>query len=269
MWPFVFILWGLILLVKHPLAKTLLTVATAIVFAISIFASFKSIFMWAGDDINIVMHDEGAQFETSTYSEDFNKEVQTAVLNFDAGAGSFIVKGSTDKLFAAVTEGYKNNYNFTTQTGGGNADIEFSMKDTKFSFGKGKMRNRVKMELNPSPLWEMNFDVGAASMNFDLSEYRTKNVTIDMGAASLNLKLGDLQDETRVEIDAGASSINISVPESSGCEIQSDISLSSKSYDRFNEQSDNVFRTENFNTARKKIFINLSTGVSSIKVDRY
>ncbi len=74
MWPFVFILWGLILLVKHPLAKTLLTVATAIVFAISIFASFKSIFMWAGDDINIVMHDEGAQFETSTYSEDFNKD---------------------------------------------------------------------------------------------------------------------------------------------------------------------------------------------------
>ncbi len=53
------------------------------------------------------------------------KTVQTAVLNFDAGAGSFIVKGSTDKLFAAVTEGYKNNYNFTTQTGDGNADIEF------------------------------------------------------------------------------------------------------------------------------------------------
>ncbi len=108
------------------------------------------------------------------------------------------------------------------------------------------------MELNPSPLWEMNFDVGAASMNFDLSEYRTKNVTIDMGAASLNLKLGDLQDETRVEIDAGASSINISLPESAGCEIISDVSLSSKSYDRFKETSDNVFRTENFNTCKEE-----------------
>jgi hypothetical protein len=269
LWPFVFILWGIILLVKHPLVKTLLTVLTAVLLAVSVFASVKSLFLWVGDDVNIVFDDAEGQYETSTYSEEFSGDVRTAELNFDAGAGSFIVKGATEKLFAAVTEGYRNNYNFTTSANDTNTEIDFTMKDTKFTIGDGKMRNRVKIELNPKPLWDMNFDVGAASLNFDLSEYRTKSVVVNMGAASLNLKIGDLYEDTKVEVDAGASSINISVPETSGCEIISEVALSSKNYEGFTETEDNVYRTANFNSAAKKIYLNISTGVSSIHVDRY
>ncbi len=42
---------------------------------------------------------------------------------------------------------------------------------------------------------------------------------LDMGAASLDLKLGDKYPKTIVDIDAGASSIEIMIPDSSGCEI--------------------------------------------------
>lgn len=269
LWPLVFILWGIIIIVKNPLTKNLLSIATAIVLALAIFASFKSLFLWVGDDINIVVNDADTDFETSTYSNDFTTGIENAEFNFDAGAGTFIIKGSTDKLFSAVTEGYSNNYDYTSETVDNNAVIEFNMKNTKFSLGKGKIRNRVKMEFNQSPVWDMNFDVGAASINFDLSEYRTRNISLNMGASSLNLRIGNMYNDTRISIDAGASSINVDIPETSGCEIKSDVSLSSKKYRGFKETSEGLYRTENFEEAENRIYINISTGISSIQVDRY
>jgi hypothetical protein len=268
-WPFIFILWGISLLVKNYLAKRLLVVSTALILAFTVFASFKSLFLWVGNDINIVMHDDDHSYETSTYSAESESKLSSAVLNFDAGAGSFIIKGSTDKLFSAVTEGYKDNYNFISSISGSEGIIDFSMKDTRFSVGHGKIRNKVKVELNPAPVWDMDFDLGAATINFDLSEYKTRDIRISTGASSLNLKLGSLYDTTKVYLEAGASSISISVPESSGCEILSDVSLSSKKYIGFSKLNDGKHRTGNFDTAANKIYLNIQSGISSIKVSRY
>lgn len=90
-----------------------------------------------------------------------------------------------------------------------------------------------------------------------------------MGAASLKLKLGDRAEETRLTLDAGASSIDINVPEDAGCEIKTDVSLSSKHFDGFKTIDSDLFRTDNFENAKKKIYISIESGVSSIKVNRY
>jgi len=92
---------------------------------------------------------------------------------------------------------------------------------------------------------------------------------LDIGAASLGLRLGNKYPETMVGIDAGASSIKILVPDSSGCEIRSDASLSSKHFERFKRIHSDLYRTENFETAKNKIFIRLDADVSSINVERY
>ena len=136
-------------------------------------------------------------------------------------------------------------------------------------FHFNKMRNRIDLKLNTEPLWDLNFDLGAASVDFDLSPYKTENISVDMGAASLKLKLGDRAEETRLAIDAGASSIDISVPEDAGCEIKADVSLSSKHFDGFKNIESDLFRTDNFENAKKKIYISIDSGISSIKVTRY
>jgi hypothetical protein len=92
---------------------------------------------------------------------------------------------------------------------------------------------------------------------------------LDMGAASLELKLGDKYPETMVDVDAGASSVEILVPDSSGCEIKADVSISSKDFKGFRKIHSNLYRTENFETAKNKIYISLDAGVSSIEVRRY
>jgi hypothetical protein len=125
------------------------------------------------------------------------------------------------------------------------------------------------MNLNPEPIWNMNFDIGAAAIDFDLAPYKVSTMKLDMGAASLDLKLGDKYPETILDVDAGASSIEILVPDSSGCEIKANVSISSKDFRGFKKMSSGLYRTENFDTAKNKIYIRLDAGVSSIDVSRY
>jgi len=143
------------------------------------------------------------------------------------------------------------------------------MKKTKIKLRKGSFKNKMEMSLNAEPIWNMNFDLGAAAIDFDLSPYKVSTLKLDMGAASLDLKIGDKYPETIIDIDAGASSVDIEVPESSGCEIKSDVSLSSKHFNGFNKISKDLYKTDNFDSAKNKIYIRIDAGVSSIDVRRY
>src|SRR3989339_288915 len=146
-------------------------------------------------------------------------------------------------------------------------DHDYEVK--KFYVFNGKIKNKVNISLNTNPVWDLNFEVGAASTEFDLRPYKVDDVDIDIGAASLKIYLGDLNDTTNIEIDAGASSIEILIPESSGCELNADVTLSSKDFDRFNKVGKELYRTENFDCSTKKIFLNIDSGVSSVKIRRY
>src|SRR3990172_1170088 len=152
---------------------------------------------------------------------------------------------------------------------GENANLIFERTEKKFFVFNGKTKNRVDISLNTNPVWDLNFDIGAASTEFDLRPFKVDDVDIDIGAASLKIYLGDLNDTTNIEIDAGASSIEILIPESSGCELNADVTLSSKDFDRFNKVGKELYRTENFDSSTKKIFLNIDSGVSSVKIRRY
>jgi hypothetical protein len=141
-------------------------------------------------------------------------------------------------------------------------------KKSVFRFGDD-YKNKVDISLNTNPVWDMNFDVGAASMDFDLTQFRVRNVSVDMGAASITVKINDLYPETEISVDAGASDINIFVPKQSGCKIITDGALSSKHFSEFNKIDSDNYQTENFSEAANKVYINIECGVSSISVERY
>ncbi len=129
---------------------------------------------------------------------------------------------TTYNLIAAKTEGHKNNYKLKRLDTDSSSIIDFDMGDKAiFRFGND-YKNTVDISLNSNPVWDMNFDVGAASMDFDLTKFKTKNLSVDMGAAAINIKLGDLFPETKLSVDAGASDINIFVPKGTGCKIVTD-----------------------------------------------
>ncbi len=274
LWPLIFIFWGISLMVGNSFFKSLLAIFAAVILAVVLFTGFRTACYFSGD--HFIFHNNNGfsfdfedNYDTTSYSEAYSTKIQKAIFNFDAGAGTFIIGNTTNNLLNAYTGGIKDNYNLTRTDSGDQASVYLDMKSKHFSFMHGKVRNKVELELNANPIWNMNFKVGAASLDFDLSPYKIQDAALDMGAASLNLKLGDRNDVSNFNLRTGASSIKIQVPDSAGCEIKTDFALSSKDFEGFNKIGSNLYQTENFNSAKKKIYLTIKAGVSSVKVERY
>ena len=273
LWPLVFILWGISIMVKHNGAKVLIAGAAGIVLAVTLFASFKSIVHLTSNDFKIVFDDDSGsdyKYEFTDYSEPYAGTIKTADFSFKAGAGTFTsINDSSSRLFYAHTEGVKNNYELNSTVSDNNADLVMEMKKARFKIGKHSIRNRVEMYFNPEPLWDLNFDVGAASVNLDLSTVKVRNLKVGMGAASFKVKLGDAAKRTDVSVESGASKVEIGVPENSGCEIRTDGALNSTDFEGFKKINSDLYRTANFDSTANKIFIHISSGVSSLDINRY
>jgi hypothetical protein len=271
LWPAALILWGISFIINKEFVKVLFAGVIAIVLALTIFGAGQSVLNICDKDIDFVFNDDEhySYRDTTRYLEPFDKNIKNADLKIDAGAGSFKILEPSADLFDITTYGIKDNYTVLSTKSGSDVNIDVKMKKTKFKINKGGVKNKLEMSLNAAPVWNMNFDIGAASIDFDLSHYKISTMKLDMGAASLDLKLGDKYPETILDIDAGASSITIEVPDSSGCEIKSDVALSSKDFHEFTEINKDLYRTENFDTAKNKVYIRIDAGVSSIDVRRY
>lgn len=271
-WPLVLVLWGVTIIVRNNYFKGLLAAVSGIILAFVIFATFKAgseiftdNFKWDSNDFNISA--DGSE-NLQSYNDSYDPSIKEAKFHFESGAGAFVINGTSTDLISAKAAGIGYEFTVNKDSISHQADILLSMQGHHIRFRHGKFRNKAKIELNVNPVWDLNFDIGAASVDFDLRPFKTKNVDIDMGAASLKLKLGNNIDESHVSIKGGASALEIFVPENAGCDITTDISLSSKSFNGFNKISSDHYQTDNFQTAKNKIYLNIETGVSSIKVIR-
>lgn len=269
-WPMVLILIGVSILVKNEIGKGIVAGLAALVLALTLYASVSATTNLIDNDFEINFGDEVAVFDTSYFSQDYSDSIKTATLNFSGGAGGFKMLTPTDKLLDFRTEGVRENFNLERNDLDSHAEINFNMKSNhSIKLGNNNYKNTVELSLNSNPEWDLYFDVGAASLDLDLTQYKVNNLDIDMGAAALNVKFGDLADVTRFKLDAGASDIDILIPDSVGCEIKSDAALSSKNYEGFSKVSKDLYRSENFEKYSKKIYIDIDCGVSSIDVKKY
>ena len=269
-WPMVLILIGVSILVKNEIGKGIVAGLAALVLALTLYASVSATTNLIDNDFEINLGDEVAVFDTTYFSQEYSDSIKTASLNFSGGAGGFKMLTPTDKLLDFRTEGVRENFNLERNDLDSHSDINFEMKSNhSIKLGKNNYKNNVELSLNSNPEWDLNFDVGAASLDLDLTQYKVNKLDIDMGAAALNLKFGDLADVTRFKLDAGASDIDILIPDSVGCEIKSDAALSSKNYEGFTKLNNDIYRSVNFDKFSKKIYIDIDCGVSSIDVKTY
>ncbi len=272
-WPLVLVLLGISIMIPNKIIKAFVAGISAILLAVVIFAAFKTGINTITDNI-IIEGDNGLNFSFddstsfNTYVSNYDSSIKTANLKVDAGGGYFKLIDSTDELIKVFSTSNVN-YSLTSETDNNGADLNLKMEDHRLRFHKGKLNNKTEIMLNTKPAWNLDLDIGASSVDMNLTKYNINNLKLDVGAASIKIKLGEMSDETNLKLKAGVSSIDIEVPENVGCEIRSDVNLSSKHYSGFNEISSSLYRTENFSKSGKKIFLSLDTGVSSITVSRY
>ncbi|MCH7773893.1 MAG: hypothetical protein IH784_05745 [Bacteroidetes bacterium] len=269
-WPILLVLIGISMLVKNKFGKSALAGAAAILLALILFTSVKLTTDFIKGDFELVFNgDEDYNFVTTEYRESFDTTIAKAKLFLDAGLGSFNIGDTTSELIFVKTEGIEKHYKLTKQVHDNVSKLKLKMKKTIFHLGKNKFKNRVEISLNEKPTWDINIDGGASAINLDLTKFKIENVYVGMGAASLDVKLGTLSDKTRLNIEAGASNIDILVPKDVGCQVKTDDVLSSKNIYGFIKIKSGLYRTAEFDEASKKIFIEIDCGVSSINVRRY
>lgn len=269
-WPMVLILIGISIMLKNQAGRAIVAALAGIVLALSIYASISATTSLITSDFEITIDDDNNPiYDTTYFSQEYNDSIKTASLNFSGGAGSFRLFSTTDKLIDFKTQGVKDLYSLRRNDSGTYSEIFFEMKGKSIKIGNENYKNSVELSLNPKPEWDLNFDVGASSLDLDLTPFNVRTLNVNMGAAVLRIKYGNLISTSDLEINAGASDIDILIPKDIGCEIKTDAALSSKNFVGFTKIKSDLYRTPNFDTAEKKLYIKIECGVSSIDVQSY
>ncbi|MBN3034512.1 MAG: hypothetical protein JW861_02935 [Bacteroidales bacterium] len=267
LWPLLLVLWGIsILPVKSPV-KLILSALAILLGILILFKHPYSGFHWIeGKRFSWDRERTERTYEHQDFSEPWDSTSLKAKLQLEAAAGEFRIAGETGELFDFSSEGNTGKYDLEVRRDDGMTIIDINQE--KF-FNVGKSSNEVHLSLNPIPEWELNLDAGAAKVVLDLEPFLMSRVDIDGGASSIEIKIGERTPLTRVSIDAGATSITIRIPESSACEIETSTVLSSRDLPGFNKIRSGLYQTPNFSDTTRQVLIDIQAAISSLNVIRY
>lgn len=270
LWPILIILWGVsILPVKGFFKVTLALLVGAL--GVYMYAQQANDFPKRSKAFDYSYESDEIKEDsivTQNFSHALNSEIETAMLELDAGAGVYRLEGTTGDLIRAEKRGSRMVYNFRVEELDKRSRIVIKQKNSKVVLSNNRT-NRFDIMLNTSPEWSFDLDVGAAELDFDLSPYRVSEIDLDGGAAAIDIKLGEQTIPTHLNIDAAASAIFIEIPASAGCRIKGSTVLSSKTLDDFEKLENGLYETADFENAGQQIFIKIDAAVSSFQVKRY
>ncbi|MDQ2086291.1 toast rack family protein [Herbivorax sp. ANBcel31] len=222
-------------------------------------------------------NDEYKSYEnTNKFEIERKDETDYAELDINLGAVKVNINSTDDKL----VEGNINGLNFREpvvnyENDNKKANVKLSTP-RRFSFLNIEdffNRNSSGVEnsnlhLNEDVLWDINLNLGAVDTKFDMSNLKIQNLELNGGAGSFKLILGERYENTKIDINAGASSFDIYVPEDSGLKVSSTGVLNSLKFNDITlEEKDEYYVSDNFDDAENNIEIDVKMGVGSIKIN--
>jgi len=261
-WPLIFIFWGALVIFKETIARPFISALFGIFLALMFFGMVDN-------GINSFDFSLDRGDYTEFYNEDYDSSVKTADLEINAGAGVFIIGDTTDKLVEGKTKGNLAEYEFDTWRADDRANVRFNLHKRNFNFFRGRVKNYLEVNLNSNPEWDIRLNYGASKAKLDLTKFNVRNLELHSGVTSTYVKLGDKAELTNVKVEMGAADITIDVPSNVGCEIETDMALSSRDINGFNSKGKGHYVTENYSGSDKRIYIDVQGGVSSLKIRRY
>ena len=118
---------------------------------------------------------------------------------------------------------------------------------------------------------EMELETGLGKFRAkNLGNAKFKELSFDCGLGSATLDFhGVSAERSEVTVDVGLGSVTLILPEKLGVRIEAEKSfLSGLSLDSDFRQKDGYYYTENWNSAEKRMHIEMSVGLGSISVER-
>lgn len=266
LWPSLLVLLGAAVLVRHCFAKTVLYGMAGCAAGVSLYSGYIATTQVA-DKITAIPTPVIAP--TQAFKLPYKESIKNGEFHFLGGAVSIRIGDTVPELVASTVESSIGDYSLEdTSLSDSSASVVMAMGDAPHAAVSLTAKNKVEIKLNPAPVWDMNFEFGAAAALLDLRKYRVRSLSISCGASNVVLKLGDMFDSSSVHVEGGIMKMQIEVPDSAGCKIIGEDGPNSFSFDGFDMNDDEDWQTPNFTEAKRKIVINLDAGLSKTSVRR-
>lgn len=259
-WPFILILLGISLIFRR---WNFGWIIVLIVLLVGVWLAFGFLLP---EKIPSPVKNYSPQTKISTFSENLSPDVTSAEVTIKAGASEIEISGPTDNLIEGTLDSsYEPKISIRNENGKAVVEINTS----PINRGLNLHKNRLNIKLNGRVPIKINVDSGASSVHADYSNLTLSGSTVQTGASSVDMKIGKVQNDAEIDIDAGASSINLLTPKDLGVRINTKSGLSSRDFFDFNKTSDNTYESQNYKDKSTKITINIDAGASSISVREY
>jgi len=191
--------------------------------------------------------------------------VESADISIKYGAGKINIGSGSDVLISGSHESNFLTMDKNSEVDGNIQKVELKTVGSWRTFGKHI--NDLDLRLSNDTLTKLSVDTGAVDASFDFSEIMAESINLNTGVSSLKIVLGDRVDESDLHIKAGASSIDITLPQTAGARLNLSSGLTSKTLTNFKQIDSNHYETDNYQTATKKIDMDFDLGATSLKID--
>lgn len=191
--------------------------------------------------------------------------VEKATVEIALPAGSFKVGLSDQSALSYVVPGKL--YQVGSRR---DADeITYSFKPEEgLRFNEIPERLDYDLYLNPKVKWDLRIDAGAMESDMILDKLPVENLIINMGAGELDLRMGDLLNRARVEINCGATSIRLEVPEGVGVSVDYKGIAGEQSLTRNGfEKREGTYYSEGYDQSAQQIELVIKSAVAEIDVN--
>lgn len=134
---------------------------------------------------------------------------------------------------------------------------------------QGSPRAEWEIGLTPEIPLDLSLDTGSGGCDFDLSELIIADLYLDSGSGAIHLALPEGQ-SFHFELDSGSGSVHIDLPEDTGVRVVLDSGSGpfnpGNDYDLVSgeKRGDGVWESENYDSAKYTIDINIDQGSGSI-----
>jgi len=122
--------------------------------------------------------------------------------------------------------------------------------------------------LNREILLALDFQTGANEARIDLTDLHVTDLRFHSGASSSEIYLPASAGTTRVELEIGAASVNIHIPEGVAARVRARGGLSSTNINRKRfPRTGDYFQSPDYDTAQNKAEIRVDVGVGTVTIN--
>lgn len=212
-----------------------------------------------------------AEKKTAVFNQEETDGIGKCRLTIDFGAGEMIVAAGAEGLAAGRLEYFQAEPDWRYSAADGRGELRIIRSEEPWEgwlSGPGSRGYRWDIKLNEAKTWEIETDAGACRMAMDLTEIPVERIDLDTGASSVDISFGDKQAHCRVEVDAGASDINLVFPAGAGVRIDYAGTLSGNNLAAAGlERQGDAYVTAGYDGAAVKFEAVVDMGAGSLEVE--